>query len=185
MFYVGRDLWVLEDAPSIDCRKKPHHIYFTCPFSLSIWMHFLGVICNSSWQPSNCIQSITSWDGVAYPLNTTPFYVIWEIWNARNRCIFEDSPPHSALIIKDISTWTNINSCIVSDIKDLSGRIRPHQIILPALFLDVGLRFIFTTTTTIKSILWWSLFNIYTVFSLILIYYFLFRVLSVTIPMFL
>ena len=33
MFYVGGALWVLEDAPSVDCRKKPHHISFLLALS--------------------------------------------------------------------------------------------------------------------------------------------------------
>ena len=82
------------------------------------------------------ISAAYDWDKLKSKYNSLPFFLIWEIWLARNNLIFEGHPFLIHRVYLAIKGWMDDRVQHTPLILDGSRRIRPHEISLPALFFD-------------------------------------------------
>ena len=67
---------------------------------------------------------------------TLHFFFIWEVWIARNKATFEHCLADLGHFYEAIQGWTLVAITQHRNAKDLSIRLRPHPIELPATFFD-------------------------------------------------
>ena len=112
------------------------HLFIQCPITVRLWRLFGDHYIDSAWRPSDFMIAVMEWDKIKCKYRALPFYLTWEIWLARNRIIFEDRPFHIQQTYTVIKEWMDECPISLPRLPDLSARIRPHQISLPALYFD-------------------------------------------------
>lgn len=116
------------------------HLFLKCPFTLQVWnffsIHIKGFIGNLM----DIIETIQLWEVINGIYKFTPFYLIWEIWLVCNMKFFEDEPLNLPCIYGAIMRRINGHEVIPPSIRDLSHRLRPHHMALPAVYFDGAAR---------------------------------------------
>ena len=82
------------------------------------------------------MTAVSEWDCLKGKFRSLPFFLIWEVWLGRNRLIFENSPFQIQQIYYAIVKWMDDRPITASPIQDLSFRLRPHEVNLPAVYFD-------------------------------------------------
>lgn len=106
------------------------HIFFQCTLVQGIWIWFLDLLRDHSWCPLDLLHSILSQTPSDQRFISLPFFLLWEVWLARNIIIFEDGylVPHK--IFGAIMGWMELQDAPAPSITDFSHRLQPHLVSL-------------------------------------------------------
>ena len=86
--------------------------------------------------PHDFLLAANDWGKLKSKYYVLPFFLIWEVWMARNRLIFEGVPFILDKIYTVINRWINECPQLLDKETDYSHRLRPHDISSPAIFFD-------------------------------------------------
>lgn len=112
------------------------HLFFRCPAVVALWQLFSSHFLDPSWFPEDFISSASHWDKLRGKFRSLPFFLIWEVWLARNRCLFDDVPFQNHRIFLAIMKWIDDRPSPVLSKWDGSICIRPHEVAIPAIYFD-------------------------------------------------
>ena len=79
------------------------HLFHDCSFTRLVTAHIrssLGI--PFFWKESNYTHNVSSWISKGNNLIYLPLLLTWQIWLARNKCLFEDKKPDLLFIIHTI-----------------------------------------------------------------------------------
>lgn len=116
--------------------ESTEHLFFKCPVILKIWRLFSVHFFGNTWCSIDFMNAVLAWDNLKGRFKSLPFFLIWEVWFGRNRMIFENIPFQIPNIYSTIAKWLDERTITVSPIQDLSVRLRPHAVNLPAVYFD-------------------------------------------------
>lgn len=87
------------------------------------------------WRPIDCEQTFQNWAATKGSFKSLLFYVVWELWGARNLMIFQDVSFDITRIHLNILGWMGISPCryLISLISLFGGS---HIKFLPAIYFD-------------------------------------------------
>ena len=114
MTFANRCFMCEEEEETID------HLMFHCKFAKMLWDLVLSIVGISWVFPHSVLHNLLAWQGAAVGKKrkkiwlATPLCLFWNLWNARNRLVFENKVP-SAQRIKDnfvtnLWSWANLHS---------------------------------------------------------------------------
>ena len=112
------------------------HIFFECKAALGLWEMFSHRACTPSWRPLNQNHAYDFWASKGEGNKALPYFVCWKIWCNRNNTLFNEGLLDIPRIYMRIMEWLHINPVPDKVCKDLSIRMRPHCIHIPALYFD-------------------------------------------------
>lgn len=113
-----------------------NHLFFLCPVTRKLWRLFSDYHMEPHWIPQDFLTAAIAWGKLKSRYYVLPFFLIWEVWVARNRLIFEGVPFRIDMIFTYIERWIDERpQKMVMEI-DFSLRLRPHHISIPAIFFD-------------------------------------------------
>lgn len=112
------------------------HLFFLCPVTRSLWRIFSVFHMDPHWIPMDFITAVNEWGKLKSSYYVLPFFLIWEVWVARNRLIFEGVPFRLDQTYTYIKRWIDERPQRTVKETDCSVRLRPHDISIPAIFFD-------------------------------------------------
>jgi hypothetical protein len=79
------------------------HLFIYCPFAISVWnLVYKELNLNRSWTGNTLSDCLKSWYLDKSVPSHIAAYIIWYIWQERNKALFEDSSPSSQAVIYKI-----------------------------------------------------------------------------------
>lgn len=99
---MGPDKWPFCGLYTEDCK----HPFIKCSFVVVVWTEvsiLFGVSFPCDFE--SILDFFYSWSLHAKAYRAVPLYVLWGIWSARNKLIFEDKQPLVHLLALNIGTY--------------------------------------------------------------------------------
>lgn len=118
------------------------HLFSTCHFIWNLWIQIVdksGV--QFCWNHNSLCECLEAWSHVVAGCSELPYFMIWEVWKARNSLIFENRTPFcDGICYKTIAAHKEFTS-IHADIGgrnylNMRNRLAPPVLIFPCGFFD-------------------------------------------------
>lgn len=113
-----------------------NHLFCECRVAYGLWDMLSHWDDNQPWRLLPLDQAFEFWATKGDGMKALPYYACWEIWCHRNNLLFNEGCLDIYRMYSNILVWLHSNPVPDKVCRDLSTRIRPPCIQLPAIFFD-------------------------------------------------